>query len=89
MRILGNNILVEIKTEEVKENTNRIIITPTKTKGQTYGEVVLVGEGVEDKDCIKVGDKVVWCTNSPGTSINISEDKLNYVFHFKDIIAVL
>jgi co-chaperonin GroES (HSP10) len=85
MRILGDNILIERKTMEVKVGS---IVLPNET-GQIYGEVLQLGEGVP-KDCpIKVGDKILWGSNIMGIELKIEKSKNpTYIMKVSDIVVI-
>ena len=83
MRLLGNRILVELKTPEEKTKSGIIILEETREQ-KPEGFIKAVGSKVEEN--LKVGDEVMF--RDYGQMINIEGEEY-MLLHEPDILALI
>ncbi len=81
---LGKRVVIQIaETEQVTESG--FILPNSAQEKEQFGEIVAVGPDIEDKDNVKVGDKVYF-KNYSGTEVEHKGTEYLIIEH-KDLLA--
>lgn len=86
IRPLGKHVLIQIAESEKTTASGFVLPDSAKEKKQ-YGEIVELGQEVNEAYGIKAGDRVIF-KNYTGTEIE-HEDATYLIAEYEDIVAVI
>lgn len=83
---LGKRVVIKIA--ETEQTTTSGLVLPSSSKEkEKFGEIIEVGPDIEEKDNVKVGDKVFF-KNYSGTEVEYEGEEYLIIEH-KDLLAKL
>lgn len=83
---VGKRLVLKAVNKEAKTSSG-IIIAEKEQDQAIYAEVVAISNEIEDKDLIKVGDKLIY---NKYKSTSVKDDQVEYIIvDLEDVLAIV